>query len=124
MTTYLLALYDNEKNDEGKTEAEMADLMGEYETFTESIKKSGNYIGGEALHPTTTASTVRVRESKRITTDGPFAETKEQLLGFYIIDAKDLDDALAVARDLGEANPGGSYEIRPVGVFRPGNVAP
>jgi len=55
--------------------------------------------------------------------DGPFAETKEQLLGFYIIEAKDLDDALEVARDLGRANPGGSYEIRPVGVFRPGSIA-
>lgn len=77
MTTYLLALYDNEKNDDGKTEAEMAELIGEYQAFEESIKQSGNYLSGEALHPTTTASTVRVREGKRLTTDGPFAKTKE-----------------------------------------------
>jgi hypothetical protein len=55
--------------------------------------------------------------------DGPFAETKEQLLGFYVIEAKGLDDALEVARGLGRANPGGSYEIRPVGLFRPGSIA-
>ena len=76
------------------------------------------------LLPTTAATTLRKEGDPPLVLDGPFAETKEQLLGFYIIDAKDLDDALAVARDLGEANPGGSYEIRPVGVFRPGNVAP
>src|ERR1051325_1880 len=56
--------------------------------------------------------------------DGPFAETKEQLLGFYVIDAKNLDEALEVARDLGHANPGGAYEIRPIGVFTPGSVTP
>ncbi len=54
--------------------------------------------------------------------DGPYAETKEQLLGFYVVDCKDLDEALDVARDLGEANPGGAYEIRPVGLFQPGGV--
>lgn len=112
MITYLLALYDNEKNDEGKTEAEMAELIGEYEVFTESIKKSGNYIGGEALHPTSTASTVRVREGKRLITDGPFAETKEQLGGFYLIKAKNIDEALAIASRLPAAKTG-SVEVRP-----------
>ena len=112
MITYLLALYDNEKNDEGKTEAEMAELMGEYEVFTESIKKSGNYIGGEALQPVATASTVRVRDGKRLTTDGPFAETKEQLGGFYLIKAKNIDEAIAVASRIPAAKTG-SVEVRP-----------
>lgn len=112
MTTYLLALYDNESNDRDKTEAEMAALMGEYEVFTESIKKSGNYIGGEALHPTSTASTVRVREGTRLVTDGPFAETKEQLGGFYLIRAKNIDEAIAIASRLPAARTG-SVEVRP-----------
>lgn len=112
MITYLLALYDNEKNDEGKTEAEMAQLMADYDVFTESIKKSGNYIGGEALQPTATASTVRVRDGKRVTTDGPFAETKEQLGGFYLIKARNIDEAIAIASRLPAAKTG-SVEVRP-----------
>jgi hypothetical protein len=75
------------------------------------------------LLPTTAATTLRKEGDPPLVLDGPFAETKEQLLGFYVIEAKGLDDALEVARDLGRANPGGSYEIRPVGVFRPGSVA-
>ena len=90
----------------------------------EKLTKQGRLGPVARLLPTTAATTLRKEGDPPLVLDGPFAETKEQLLGFYIIDAKDLDDALAVARDLGEANPGGSYEIRPVGVFRPGNVAP
>ena len=74
------------------------------------------------LLPTTAATTLRKSEPPLVI-DGPFAETKEQLLGFYVIEAKNLDDALEVARDLGRANPGGSYEIRPIGVFMPGTAA-
>jgi hypothetical protein len=73
------------------------------------------------LLPTTAATTLR-KENPPLVIDGPFAETKEQLLGFYVIDAKNLDDALEVARDLGAANPGGAYEIRPVGYFTPGST--
>jgi hypothetical protein len=71
------------------------------------------------LLPTTAAATLR-KEDPPLVLDGPYAETKEQLLGFYIVDCKNLDDALDVARELGAANPGGAYEVRPVGVFRPG----
>jgi hypothetical protein len=71
------------------------------------------------LLPTTAAATLR-KEDPPLVIDGPYAETKEQLLGFYIVDCKNLDDALDVARELGAANPGGAYEVRPVGVFRPG----
>ena len=73
-------------------------FMGEYFGFTEGIKKSGHYLGGNALQPVQTATTVRVRNGKVSTTDGPFAETQEQLGGYYLIEAKDLNDAIQVAR--------------------------
>ena len=74
------------------------------------------------LLPTTAAKTLRKDREPPLVVDGPFAETKEQLLGFYIVDCKNLDEAVEVARDLGAANPGGAYEIRPVGVFNPGSI--
>jgi len=91
-------------------------MMGEYFAFTEGIKKSGHYLGGEALKPTQTASTVRVRSGKISTTDGPFAETKEQLGGYYLIDAKDLNDAIQVAAKIPSARIG-SVEVRPIQSF-------
>ena len=72
-------------------------IMGEYFAFTDDIKESGHYVAGEALQPVHTATTVRVRNGKVSTTDGPFAETKEQLGGFYLIEAKDLNEAIQVA---------------------------
>jgi hypothetical protein len=82
-------------------------------SFTDSIKKSGHYLGGDGLEPTATATTVRVRDGKPVTTDGPFAETREQLGGYYMIEAKDLDEAADIATRI----PGASYgsvEVRPV----------
>jgi hypothetical protein len=76
------------------------------------------------LLPTTAATTLRKDREPALVVDGPFAETKEHLLGFYIIDCKDLDEALEFARELGAVNPGGAYEIRPVGAFFPGKAAP
>ena len=87
--------------------------MGQYNDYTAMLKDRGAYVGGEALHPVAMATTVRVRDGETLTTDGPFAETKEALGGFYLIEAKDLDEALA----LGAACPGaryGSIEVRPV----------
>lgn len=75
------------------------------------------------LLPTTAATTLRKEGGPPVVLDGPFAETKEQLLGFYIVECADLDGALDVARDLGRANPGGSYEIRPIGLFQPGSLS-
>ena len=69
--------------------------------------------------PTTAATTLR-KDGPPVVLDGPYAETKEQLLGFYVVDCENLDDAIGVARELGAANPGGAYEIRPVGLFQPG----
>lgn len=72
------------------------------------------------LMPTTAATTLRKDREPPLVLDGPFAETKEQLLGFYVVDCESLDGALQVAKDLGKANPGGSYEIRPIAMFQPG----
>ena len=91
-------------------------LMGEYFAFTEGIKKTGHYVGGEALKPVHTATTVRVRNGKMSTTDGPFAETKEQLGGYYMIEAKDLNEAIQVAAKIPSARTG-SVEVRPIEVF-------
>ena len=113
---YLCLIYEDEKN-WGKMPKEQADaMMGEYFAFTEGIKKSGHYVGGEALQPTQSASTVRVRNGKVSTTDGPFAETKEQLGGYYLINAKDLNDAIQVASKIPSSRLG-SIEVRPIMEF-------
>jgi hypothetical protein len=98
------------------SEADAKAFMGEYFAFTNDIKKSGHYVGGEALKPVNTATTVRMRNGKMSTTDGPFAETKEQLGGFYLIEARDLNDALHVAARIPSARTG-SVEVRPIEVF-------
>jgi hypothetical protein len=110
---YLLSIYENEKAWESLSETESQQVMGEYFAFTESIRKSGNYTAGEALQPTATATTVRIRDGKRLTTDGPFAETREQLGGFYLIEAANLDEAIAIASRIPAARTG-SIEVRPV----------
>jgi hypothetical protein len=91
-------------------------FMGEYFSFTEGIKKSGHFLGGEALQPVQTATTVRVRNGKTSTTDGPFAETKEQLGGYYLINARDLNDAIQVAAKIPSARLG-TVEVRPIQEF-------
>jgi hypothetical protein len=113
---YLCLIYDEEKTYAGMSKAESDAFMGEYFAFTEGIKKSGNYLGGEALKPVHTATTVRVRNGKTSTTDGPFAETKEQLGGFYMIEARDLNDAIQVAAKIPSARFG-SVEVRPIEDF-------
>src|SRR5258708_38928261 len=91
-------------------------MMTEYGAFTEAIKKSGQYIGGDAPQPTQTGTTSRVRQGKISTTDGPFAETKEQLGGFYLINATDLNEAIQVASGIPAARTG-SVEVRPIWVL-------
>jgi hypothetical protein len=88
-------------------------FMGEYFAFTEGIRESGHYVAGEALEGVATATTVRIRNGRVSTTDGPFAETKEQLGGFYLIEARDLNDAIQVAARIPSARTG-SVEVRPV----------
>jgi hypothetical protein len=113
---YLCLIYDEEAKLEAMSPAENEALMGEFFAFTDSIRQSGQYVAGEALQPIKTATTVRVRNGKVSTTDGPFAETKEQLGGFYMINAKDLNEAIQVAARIPSARLG-SIEIRPVVEF-------
>jgi hypothetical protein len=113
---YLCLIYDEEKKWANRPKSEGEAIMGEYFAFTEGIRKSGHYLGGDALQPVQTATTVRVRNGKMSTTDGPFAETKEQLGGFYLINARDLNDAIQVASRIPSARTG-SIEVRPVMVF-------
>jgi hypothetical protein len=110
---YLCLIYDDEKKMGTMSKSEGDALMGEYFAFTDGIKKSGHYVGGEALQPVQTATSVRIRDGKVLTTDGPFAETKEQLGGFYLITAKDLNDAIQVASKIPSARLG-TVEVRPV----------
>ncbi len=110
---YLCLIYDNEKEWQKMPPAETEKVMGEFFAFTESIKKSGHYVGGNALQPTHTATTVRVRQGKVATTDGPFAETKEQLGGYYLLQARDLNEAIQLAARIPGARFG-SVEVRPV----------
>src|SRR5215207_4652455 len=113
---YLCLIYAAEKKMATMSKGEQDAFMGEYFAFTEDIKKSGHYIGGEALQPVGTATTVRLRGGKMSTTDGPFAETKEQLGGYYLINAKDLNDALQVASRIPSAKTG-TVEVRPIQEF-------
>ena len=113
---YLCMIYDDEKTWASMSKEDSGAYMGEYLAFTEGIKKSGHYVGGEALQPVSTATTVRVRNGKMSTTDGPFAETKEQLGGYYLIEARDLNDAIQVAAKVPSARLG-SIEVRPIMEF-------
>ena len=110
---YLCLIYDDEKQMAAMPRDESDAFMGEYFAFTEGIRESGHYVAGEALHPVETATTVRIRGGRVSTTDGPFAETKEQLGGFYLIEARDLNDAIQVASRIPSARTG-SVEVRPV----------
>jgi hypothetical protein len=110
---YLLLIYDEDSRKHGATAADTAAMMKEYGEFTASIVKSGNFKAGDALQPTATATTVRVREGKTLKTDGPFAETRETLGGYYLIEARDLDEAIKIAARVPTARTG-SIEVRPV----------
>jgi hypothetical protein len=110
---YLCLIYDEEKKLVTMSKGDAEAFMGDYHGFTESIKKSGNYVAGEALEPVQTATTVRIKSGKVSTTDGPFAETKEQLGGFYYITARDLNEAIQIASRIPSARTG-SIEVRPI----------
>ena len=113
---YMLLIYEDEKNWVNVDKQTQDQIFGEYMTFTEGITKSGQHVAGDALHPTQSATTVRVRDGKTLKTDGPFAETREQLGGYYIVEAKDLDEACAIAAKIPTSRTG-SIEVRPVMVF-------
>lgn len=113
---YLCLIYEDEKAYATMDQAATDAVMGEYYAFTEEIRAAGQYVAGEALLPVNTATSVRVRNGKISTTDGPFAETREQLGGFYLIDAKDLNEAIQIAAKIPAAKLG-TIEVRPIMVF-------
>ena len=110
---YMLLIHDDEKAWAKMTDAERQRIYGEYGQFGQQIKDTGHYLAGAQLQPTTTATSVRVRDGKRLVTDGPFAETREQLGGYYLVNAKDLDEALKMAARIPGAKTG-SIEVRPI----------
>src|SRR5262249_3384389 len=110
---YLLLIYDSEADWAKMSPADQGSIYQEYGQFTKEITEKGKFVGGHQLQPIASATTVRVRNGKRVVTDGPFAETKEQLGGFYLVDAKDLDEAIALAARIPSARMG-SIEVRPI----------
>jgi hypothetical protein len=110
---YLLLIYNNEAETMALGEAGLKKVSEEYTDFTKSIVQAGHFKAGDRLKPVSTASTVRVRNGKAAITDGPFAETREQLGGYYLIDAKNLDEATAIAARIPGAK-WGSIEVRPI----------
>ena len=111
---YLLLIYEGERRFANLPRPELEAELAEYRAFGKEFERA--IKGGAALQPTSSATTVRIREGKRLTTDGPFAETKEQLGGYYLVDARDLDEALAMAAKIPGARFG-SIEVRPIMTF-------
>jgi hypothetical protein len=114
---YLLLIYRNEAQQSQMAPADYQKLLGEYSAYTQSIVQSGHFKAGDGLQPTSTATTVRVREGKTLRTDGPFAETREQLGGYYLVEAKDLNAAITLAAGIPGAREG-SIEVRPVMIYK------
>ena len=98
-------------------------VMAKLAAVQERLARQGKLGPVVRLLPTTAATTLRKDREQPLVIDGPFAETKEQLLGFYLVDCASLEEVLEIARELGAANPGGAYEIRPIGLFNPGNAS-
>ena len=113
---YLLLIYRSDAEYSRMAANVRKEMSAEYGAFTQSIIQSGHFKAGDGLQPSTTATTVRVRDGKILTTDGPFAETREQLGGYYLVEAKDLDTALGLAARIPGARTG-SIEVRPVMIY-------
>jgi hypothetical protein len=109
---YMMLIYHDESR--RPDQMQIGEVMQEFAAFTQDIVRTGHFKAGDRLEPTSTATTVRVREGATLTTDGPFADTREQLGGYYIVEAKDLDEAIAIAARIPGARYG-SIEVRPVG---------
>jgi hypothetical protein len=110
---YMLLIYDEEQMWAKLSEAERKQIYGEYGQFSQQVRTSGHYVTGAQLQPIAAATSVRVRNGKRLLTDGPFAETREQLGGYYLVEAKDLDEALSIAERIPSARFG-TIEVRPL----------
>ena len=120
---YAILCYNDEDVVWSWSQEEDKAVMDRLAVVGERLTRAGKLGTSLRLLPTTAATTLRKTQDPPLVIDGPFAETKEQLLGFYVVDVENLDEALEIARDLGRANPGGSYEIRPLLQFRPGTLA-
>ncbi len=118
---YAILCYHDEDLVGSWTRERDAEVMTRLAVVQDKLKKQGRLGPVARLLPTTAATTLR-KDDPPVVLDGPYAETKEQLLGFYVVDCHNLDEAVDVARDLGAANPGGAYEIRPVGLFNSGDI--
>lgn len=110
---YMLLIYNNQTEEAQWTSEQRAQMWADFGAFTAETRERGAFVSGDALHPVSVATTVRVRDGRALKTDGPFAETKEQLGGFYILDCKDLDEALEFAAKV-PTSAYGSVEVRPV----------
>lgn len=110
---YLMLIYQNEKEWDAHTEDEVQKIYQEYGKLRQELIDSGHFVGGSQLHPIATASSLRVRDGKPLITDGPFAETHEQLGGYFLIEAKNLDEALTIAARIPSAREG-TIEVRPL----------
>jgi hypothetical protein len=121
---YAILCYHDEDFVGSWSREEDAAVMERLKVVHGKLAEQGRLGPVARLLPTTAATTLRKDSEPPLVIDGPFAETKEQLLGFYVVECDDLDAALDVARDLGRANPGGAYEIRPIGTFMPGTTQP
>src|SRR5579872_4540306 len=119
---YAFLCYNNEDAVFSWSQEQDAAVMSALHEVHAPLEKAGRFGPSVRLMPTTAATTLRKDSDPPLVLDGPYAETKEQLLGFYVIDVEGLDEALAIARELAAANPGGAYEIRPVGLFLPGGA--
>jgi hypothetical protein len=113
---YILLIYGDEKVGMALSEDEIKKEMDAYNAFTDFVQKKGALVSGEALHPSNATTTVKVRNGKTLTTDGPYAETHEQLGGYYVVNAKDLDEAVEIASKIPGATVG-AIEVRPIMVF-------
>jgi len=116
---YTLLCYNDEDVVWSWSKEEEDAVMGRLGIVQDRLIREGKMGPSLRLLPTTAATTLRKNQDPPLVIDGPFAETKEQLLGFYVIDVPDLDGALAIARELAAANPGGAYEIRPIAIYSP-----
>jgi hypothetical protein len=120
---YAILCYHDEKVTCAWSQEQDDAVMARLAVVQDRLARQGKLGPVARLLPTTAATTLRKDREPALVIDGPFAETKEQLLGFYVVDCADLEGALDIARELGKANPGGAYEIRPIGFFSPGSIA-
>jgi hypothetical protein len=121
---YAILCYHDEKVVCAWSQEQDDAVMAKLAVVHEKLARAGKLGPVARLLPTTAATTLRKDREPPLVLDGPFAETKEQLLGFYVVDCADLDEVLGIARELARVNPGGAYEIRPIGLFKPEQAAP